>query len=193
MAARARTYFRHHHVALLALFLAIGGTSYAAVKLPTNSVATKQIKNGQVKKADLGKNAVTSAKVKDLSLRARDFAPGQLPAGPAGPPGPQGEAGKPGADGAPATKLFVLSDESGNVLGLSGLTTQGSVIVKSGLYVLQFDRDLSKCARVATIGGDQAAFITAELLAPNVVQVTITGPQTPGIKQAQPFSLALFC
>ena len=92
-----------------------------------------------------------------------------------------------------AERVTSLSDESGNVLGLSGLTTQGSVIVKSGLYVLQFDRDLSKCARVATIGGDQAAFITAELLAPNVVQVTITGPQTPGIKQAQPFSLALFC
>src|SRR2546430_14960247 len=101
MTARVRTYFRRHHVALLA----IGGTSYAAVKLPTNSVATKQIKNGQVKKADLGKNAVTSAKVKDLSLQARDFAPGQLPAGPVGAPGPKGDARKPGADGAPATKL----------------------------------------------------------------------------------------
>jgi hypothetical protein len=55
MTARIRTYLRRHHIALLALFLAIGGTSYAAVKLPTNSVATKQIKNGQVKTADLSK------------------------------------------------------------------------------------------------------------------------------------------
>ena len=35
------TYVRRHHVALLGLFIALGGTSYAAVKLPRNSVGPK--------------------------------------------------------------------------------------------------------------------------------------------------------
>lgn len=193
MRTRFLTYFRRHHVALLALFLAVGGTSYAAAKLPTNSVATKQIKNGQVKAADLGKSSITSPKVKDGSLQARDFAFGQLPAGPRGPQGEQGAQGKSGADGAPATKLFVRSDESGNVLASSGLTTQGQVILKSGVYVMQFDRDLTTCAPVATINDDQAAFITARLQGANSVLVEITQAQNPGIHVAQSFSLAVFC
>ena len=85
-------YLRRHHVALLALFIALGGTSYAAVKLPANSVGSAQLK----------KNAVTAAKVKNKSLRAEDFAAGQLPAGatgPAGPPGAQGPKGEKGDKG----------------------------------------------------------------------------------------------
>ena len=190
MTKRIGTYLRRHHVALLALFLAIGGTSYAAVNLPTNSVATKQIKNGQVKAADIGKSSITSPKVKDGSLLARDFAFGQLPAGPAGA---QGEQGKPGLDGAPATKLFVSSDESGNVLASSGLTTKGQVMINGGTYLMQFDRDVTKCARVATIDGGQAAFITTTQQGANSVRVDITRPESPGVLQAQSFSLAVLC
>jgi hypothetical protein len=79
-------------VALVALALAAGGTSYAAFKLPRNSVTTVSIRDG----------AVTSSKVRDGTLRARDFASGSLlrgptgARGPAGPQGPQGPAGKPG-------------------------------------------------------------------------------------------------
>jgi hypothetical protein len=78
---------RRNVIAYLALFVALGGTSYAATKLPAKSVGTKQLKD----------NAVTSKKVKDNSLRARDFATGQLPAGPRGPAGPQGVRGPSGA------------------------------------------------------------------------------------------------
>jgi hypothetical protein len=56
-------------IALLALILSIGGTSWAAFKLPRGSVTTASIRNG----------AITSSKVKDGSLRTRDFAPGALP------------------------------------------------------------------------------------------------------------------
>jgi hypothetical protein len=42
-------YVRRHHVALVAMFVALGGTSYAAaVTLPANSVGTSQIKNNAV-------------------------------------------------------------------------------------------------------------------------------------------------
>lgn len=56
-------------VATLALFLALGGVSYAALKLPKNSVGTRQLKKG----------AVTGAKVKAGSLSASALAPGTLP------------------------------------------------------------------------------------------------------------------
>lgn len=76
-------------VALLALSIALGGTSYAAITLPANSVGAKQLK----------RSAVTSAKVRDFSLSAKDFAPGQIPKGPAGPIGATGATGAAGRDG----------------------------------------------------------------------------------------------
>jgi len=69
-------------VSCLALFAALGGVSYAALKLPKNSVGSKQIKA----------NAVRSSKVKDHSLKAVDFAAGQIPAGPPGANGADGTA-----------------------------------------------------------------------------------------------------
>ena len=75
-------------VASLALLVALGGTSIAAVTvvLPKNSVGTPQLQA----------NAVVSSKVKNRSLMAADFAPGQIPQGPQGPPGGQGPAGPAG-------------------------------------------------------------------------------------------------
>jgi len=84
----------------LGLFIALGGTSYAALALPPNSVGSAQIKAKAVKSSDLGSSAVTSAKVKNQSLLAADFARGQLPAGAPGPAGAMGAPGTAGATGA---------------------------------------------------------------------------------------------
>ena len=73
--------------ATLALIVALGGTSYAAISLPANSVGSKQLKKRAVTNSKLRPNAVTSATVRNGSLRAKDFKAGQLPAGPAGPAG----------------------------------------------------------------------------------------------------------
>lgn len=88
-------------VSSVALFVALGGTSYAAVALPSNSVGTPQLKRNAVASSKLGRNAVTSLKVKDGSLMAVDFKAGQLPAG---PQGPKGDPGAPGAKGDPGLK-----------------------------------------------------------------------------------------
>ncbi len=74
-------------VAALALFVSLGGSSFAAVQLARNSVLSKHIKDGQVRRADLALNAIGTAQVADGSLLAGDFKPGQLPAGPKGDPG----------------------------------------------------------------------------------------------------------
>jgi hypothetical protein len=60
-------------VSTLALCIALGGVSYAAVKLPKNSVTSTTIKNGQVKNKDLGSNAVTSGKIKNGSVADADL------------------------------------------------------------------------------------------------------------------------
>jgi hypothetical protein len=77
-------------IGTIALFLALGGGAYAALKLPKNSVGSAQIK----------KDAVNSSKVKNGSLLAGDFKAGQLPAGPQGAQGAQGPKGEQGAQGA---------------------------------------------------------------------------------------------
>jgi hypothetical protein len=59
-------------VASVALFMALGGVSYAASTAATNSVRSSSIKNGQVKNADLGANAVTSVKIADGQVKGAD-------------------------------------------------------------------------------------------------------------------------
>ncbi len=76
-------------VASVALVVALGGTGYAALKLPRNSVGASQIK----------KNAVTSVKIKNGSLRMADFQRGDAPAGAPGAPGAQGARGPEGPQG----------------------------------------------------------------------------------------------
>ncbi len=121
-------------VSLMALFVALSGGAYA-LTIPKHSVGAKQLK----------KNAVTSSKVKDRSLLARDFKRGQLPAGstgpigPAGPPGAPGQTGQPGSDAAGAL-MFRASAPIGfsnanTYLPVSGLaansTTESSVTLLS--------------------------------------------------------------
>jgi hypothetical protein len=86
-------------MATVAVFVAFGGSSYAAVKLAANSVKSSTIKDGEVKTRDLAGNAVTSDRVKDASLLATDFAAAQLPRGETGPQGPQGLQGEKGEKG----------------------------------------------------------------------------------------------
>lgn len=76
-------------ISSLALFIALGGVSWAAATLPANSVGKRQLKN----------NAVTGEKVANGTLRAADFAGGVLPAGPQGPAGTAGAAGARGERG----------------------------------------------------------------------------------------------
>jgi hypothetical protein len=87
---RIRRHFTSAHaIATIALLVALGGTGYAALKLPKNSVGSKQIKTG----------AVGSSEVRNRSLKAGDFKKGQIPKGPKGAQGPQGIQGFPGQQG----------------------------------------------------------------------------------------------
>jgi hypothetical protein len=77
--------------ATLALFIALGGGSYAALK-----VGSRQIANDSIRSVDVRNNQLKSVDVRNRTLLRRDFRPGQLDPGPQGPPGAQGPPGPPG-------------------------------------------------------------------------------------------------
>jgi hypothetical protein len=103
-------------VACTALAIALGGTSYAAFRLPRNSVGTPQLRAGAVTKQKIAKRTLTALKGN------------RGPAGPAGATGPEGLAGATGAQGAQGP----LGPTSGTSAGLpetissSGFTPFGS-------------------------------------------------------------------
>jgi hypothetical protein len=61
-------------VAFAALIVALGGTAYAAVKLPARSVGTKELKRNAVGRTQIKNNAVDSRKVRDSSVAGADIA-----------------------------------------------------------------------------------------------------------------------
>lgn len=120
-------------VACLALLVALGGTSVAAVnqiarnsvgtvQLRNNAVTTPKVRNNTITTTKVRNNAITSAKVRNRSLLRVDFAPGQLPAGPTGPQGPAGPAGPAGAAG-PAGTIGAITVRS-QTLSIPGGTAE---------------------------------------------------------------------
>jgi hypothetical protein len=112
--AKIRRHIKGNVVAYVALFIALTGTSYAAIKLPRDSVTSRELAPKSVGSSELKDNSVTSRKVKDLL--ARDFKAGELgqvtskgtagAAGPEGSPGPPGPTGEQGPAGPPGVAGF---------------------------------------------------------------------------------------
>ncbi len=60
---RLSAHVRSNVVAYLALFVALGGTSYAAFSLPAGSVGTNQLRNGAVTSRKIANGSITPAKL----------------------------------------------------------------------------------------------------------------------------------
>jgi hypothetical protein len=101
-------------VASLALFIALGGTGYAAV-----TITSKNVRDGSLTGKDIKNGSVASADVKDGSLLSKDFKAGQLPAGARGAPGAAGAPGAPGDKGDAGTagtaRAFAFVNSDGSV------------------------------------------------------------------------------
>jgi hypothetical protein len=65
-------------VATLALFVALGGASYAAFKVPKNSVGLKQLRKNAVATAKIRNEAVTNEKIKNEAITAEKVRAGSL-------------------------------------------------------------------------------------------------------------------
>ena len=111
---------RHSTVAAyLALFIALGGTSYAAV-----TITGKNVKNGSLTGADVRNNSLTGTDIKDGSLLAKDFRVGQLHAGATGRRGMQGARGQKGDTG-------VVGAGSTQVGNMNGIGCNNPIVVGS--------------------------------------------------------------
>lgn len=191
-------------IASIALLIALGGTSIAAVTAtaPSNSVNTAALKNSAVTNPKLANNAVTGSKVKNGSLQKADFASGQIPAGKTGPPGPEGPAGPAGAAGpagpagASATALWAVVDATGTLIRSKGVAS--ALRLGTGDYQVVFNQDVTGCSYQAGVGG--VATITAvgqanpsqRVNVPAGVEVRTINPAGTTFLDL-PFHLAVFC
>jgi hypothetical protein len=125
-------------MATVAVFIALGGSSYAALRVTGRHVPKDALTGADIKHLtgrDVRNNSLTGSDVKNLTsaditngaLRAEDFAPGQLPAGPRGETGP---AGLPGTTG---QSMLTGSTENGAIEPLSGGGSEALNLPPSGV------------------------------------------------------------
>jgi hypothetical protein len=153
-------------MATLAVFVALGGTSYAALKLPRNSVAAEQIRTG----------AVRSAEIKDRSIRTADLAPSSRSAlrGQTGPQGPAGPAGALGPQGPAGPTYWAAIDSGGGRDRGNAVTSNHNA--GTGVYRLTFAVNVGGCGASATLACVPGGAVTD----PPAGRITVS-PDPPGI------------
>jgi Collagen triple helix repeat (20 copies) len=140
---------RRNVVALLALFVALSGTSYAAATklMPKNSVGSRQVINESLQKADFGKKTIAALK----AARGPQGLPGPTgPAGLGGPPGLKGEIGAAGAPGQPGAQ---------GPWGPTGIAIDRSAPAGTALATLDSPGDVGN-STAATVGADGLGLIS---------------------------------
>ena len=168
-------------IALLALFIALGGTSYAVTALPKNSVGTQQLK----------KNAVTGVKVKNGSLSSADFAAGTLLKGDTGASGATGATGATGPQGAtgaagPAGAQYssVDGDSQTNPIEEDAVSVASGTIYldQAGKYAMFARFDTTLRADMCD-GGDPVLFLSTDgtVLAKSARRFLDSGSQWDGL------------
>ncbi len=153
-------------LALGAVFISLGGTSYAITQIGSrqianNGVRSADLRNNDVRSLDLRDNDVRSVDIRNGSLGAIDFRRGALPRGPKGDTGTTGERGATGAAGStggpgPQGPAGVAGRDAATIVdggdcdaiqaAINGLPAGGgAVLVRRGTYLcgasIVIDRD----------------------------------------------------
>lgn len=122
-------------IALIALFVALGGTTYAVTGLPRNSVGTAQLKNRAVTRKKLNKKTIAALKG-ERGPRGLTGSPGSR--------GPQGVQGIAGKNGTAVAYAHILADgtlDAANSKNVSASTSPhtGDYCLKVTVPVLNMD------------------------------------------------------
>jgi hypothetical protein len=128
MRASIFAHLRANIIAYLALFVALGGSSYAAVRLKPGSVTSAALATRAVTHTKLARNSVTTLNVAPGSLTGADFKSGTLGKGrikgAKGDKGDRGAAGAPGPQGLPGgASVGARARFSGSVDAPKGAST----------------------------------------------------------------------
>jgi hypothetical protein len=175
MIARLRTRLTYANVAAtLALVLAAGGSSYAALSLPRDSVGSAQIRRG----------AVGTGELRNHGVHAIDIAPSTR----------RSLRGSRGPAGTPAARFFAVVDSNG-VFIRGNATSGGHTAVGSGVYTVGFAQSVSTCAYAASLGT-----VDGSAVVPGRVTVTDVGGRVEvhtfdqnGTAADLPFHLIVAC
>jgi hypothetical protein len=127
-------------MATVAVFLALGGGAYAAIKLPRNSVGQRQLRNGSVGASELKTGAVRGRAVKDRSIGVAELSTSARES-------LRGQQGPAGAPGVPFRAVIASSGDpaAGNATGIQHAPG-------SNEYLVRFPSDVSSCTAIATLG-----------------------------------------
>jgi hypothetical protein len=123
-------FLRHNMIAMLALFVALGGTTYAAstALIGKNTVASPQVVNGSLQTKDLSKKARKTLKG-NRGLRGLQGAKG-----PTGANGAQGVPGTPGAAGTAVAYAHVLADGTVDAANSKNIADANIAHPAAGIY-----------------------------------------------------------
>jgi hypothetical protein len=131
MSHRIFDHLRGNVVAYVALFVALGGSSYAAVRLTPGSVTSRALAKGAVTHAKLATNSVNSANIADRSLTSSDFQAGAIIQGLKGDAGTTGTNGPTGADGAPGIAGLAGPKGDAGAQGPAGKDGNAAIVAKA--------------------------------------------------------------
>jgi hypothetical protein len=166
--------------ASLALFVALGGTSYAAITLPANSVGSDQIRTGAVGTPEIRTGGVGAAEIKTSAVRASEIKTGGVGASEIHTDAVRAKEIKSGsvandelaADAVTGPKVkdgsleaADLSDAArsslaGNAPFRAAVNTAGAAVAgnataasrdSAGVYTVDFGKDVSACFYSATL------------------------------------------
>ena len=124
-------HLRRNGIAYIALFFALGGTTYGAAShlLPKNSVSSAQVVNGSLQRVDLSAAAIRALH------GARGTRGAEGIQGPQGPPGERGAQGLQGIPGVPGTaRAFGLVNDAGQLSRSTNVTNVD--IPSTGVFCL---------------------------------------------------------
>jgi hypothetical protein len=122
---------RSNAVAYVALFIALGGTGYAALRIPANSVGNRQIKNGAITPVKIDRHLITG------SVRAwAEVSPtGRVLAGEGGPKA----VARTGADSTGQYLVTWNTDSFARCTATTGVTAPKFASLTPGFAVAQID------------------------------------------------------
>jgi hypothetical protein len=182
--------------ATIALFVALGGSAYAAASLPKNSVGTKQLKAGSVTSAKIKNGAVTGPKVKLSSLGTVPSATSAASAGVAATATNAAALGgsPPSAFAASSVVRSATINSAGSLVPAKsdGVAASNFLHSGEGLYCINGLNPAPRTA-VATIdtGAEQGSTVATEIGPPGECQVRIFTYSKAAVDANRPFSLIL--
>jgi hypothetical protein len=191
--ARARMSFANV-TSTLALFLALGGTSYAAVTLPSNSVGKAQIKANSVGTSELRNSGVAAADIKSGAVGPSEVRPNAIDSDELADKGIKSVdiADDAKAELAAANGVTFRASAAGDGTGPKG-NAKSISRTGAGVYSVDLGKDVSACQAVAGTSSATAAVATVTPGATNNVLTVNTFAVPGGAATDEPFNLLVAC